>query len=447
MNGSAWHRATALVAGALMTVSSVVIGAGSHSTAVVGGAPTTIEQVPWQALVIVEPENRLCGGSLIDPGWIVTAAHCVAGFTGSQVAAHLGITSLAERASSNRIEISEIIVHPSWEPTNFRNDIALLRLAAPVTSSPRAAPISLPVGLDGASWPAEGTPAGISGWGAVEFGGQPSTQLRQAQVQVLADPADAECGRYGGNFDASVEICAGASGGGVDSCQGDSGSPLVVDVAGTRMLAGLTSVGFECARADYPGIYTRVTTFITWLQQYLPASASSPSMPQNVTVQALAGERLQVEWQPPTVGLQPVGYRAVAQPGGRECQVDATQRSCVIDGLTAGTLYEVVLSATLPVGAEVVAEPVLAVGVDGVTSPGVVVKSKRLAQWAGLRARARDEIRLTVRPEARERCARVGDALSPRGVRIKQPGLCAVRVTVTRPGGKTDRAIAYIDVR
>ena len=447
MNGSARHRVTALFVGAVMTVSSVVIGTGSPSMAVVGGAPTTIEQVPWQALVIVEPENRLCGGSLIDSEWIVTAAHCVAGLSGSQVAAHVGITSLAERSSGNRVDVSEIIVHPSWEPTNFRNDIALLRLAAPVASSPRAAAISLPVGIDGASWPAEGTPAGISGWGAFEFGGQPSTQLRQAQVQVLAGPMDAECGRYGGNFDASVEICAGVPGGGVDSCQGDSGSPLVVDVAGTRMLAGLTSVGFECARADYPGIYTRVTTFISWLQQYLPASASAPSMPQDVTVQAIAGERLQVEWQPPTVGVQPVGYRAVAQPGGRECQVDATQRSCVIDGLASGTLYEVVLSATLPVGAPVFAEPVLAVGVDGVASQGVVVKPKRLAQWAGLQARSRDDIRLAVRPESRQKCARVGAAASPRGVRTREPGLCAVRVTVTRPSGKSDRAIAYIDVR
>ena len=447
MNGSSWRRATAVLAGAAVVLSTTSVAIAPSSHAVVGGVPITVEESPWQALVIVEPENRLCGGSLIDPGWIVTAAHCVSGFAGNQLSVHVGMSLLSERAAGNRVEISEVIIHPSWEPTNFRNDIALLRLAAPIATSPRTTTIPLPVGLDAATWPGAGTSAAISGWGASEFGGQPSNQLRRAEVQVLTGPGNSECGRYGGNFDAATEICAGLPGGGVDSCQGDSGSPLIVDVGGTRLLAGLTSVGFECARADYPGIYTRVTTFVPWLQQYLPASASQPSVPQNVSVQALAGGRLEVQWESPTVGVQPVGYRAIAQPGGQQCQGDGTTRVCAIEGVTPGTLYDVQLGALLSDGSEVFAEPVQAVGVDGVTSVGVVLKPKRLAQWADVKVRARDEVRLSVRPASRDACARVGAVAKPRGVRAKNVGLCAVRVTVTRPNGRTEKSIAYVAVR
>jgi hypothetical protein len=265
--------------------------------------------------------------------------------------------------------------------------------------------------------------------------------------QVLGGPGDTVCGRYGSNFDVAVEICAGLPGGGIDACQGDSGSPLVVDVAGTPMLAGLTSVGFECARADYPGIYTRVTSFIPWLQGYLPAAMTAPSVPQDVLVEAIAGERLVAQWQPPVVGVQPASYRVVAQPGGQQCEVAANELACVIDDVTAGKLYEVVVTSVLPGGAEVSAEPVQAVSVDGVTSVGVVVKPRRLAQWAGLTVRARDDVRLAVRPGSRDVCSRVGRTTSPRGVRTKDAGLCAVRVSVIRPNGSTSRSIAYVDVR
>lgn len=415
--------------------------------AVVGGVPATVEQNPWQVLVIVEPDNRLCGGAIIDPGWLVTAAHCVVGFRGDQVEAHVGITSLSERSPGNKVQITEVIVHPSWDPSNFRNDIALLRLANPLTVSARSRPVSLPAGLDAGSWPPAGTPAVISGWGASEFGGQPSNQLQRAQVQVLGGPGDTVCGAYGGNFDVDVEICAGAPGGGVDSCQGDSGSPLVVDVAGTAMLAGLTSVGFECARADYPGIYTRVTSFIPWVQSYLPPAVSAPSVPQEILVEAIAGERLVAQWQPPSVGVQPASYRVVAQPGGQQCEVPASELACVISGATAGKLYEVVVTSVLPDGAEISAEPVQAVSVDGVTSVGSVIKPRRLAQWAGLTLRSRDDVRLVVRPGSRGVCSRAGSAANPRGVRTKDQGLCAVRVRVIRPNGSSARSIAYVDVR
>lgn len=442
-----WHRPGVVMLLAIVTLAGVLVAPSQRAVAVVGGVPISVEQVPWQALVIVEPDNRLCGGSIIDREWIVTAAHCVAGFRGDQIDAHAGITSLSDRTAGNQVQVSEVIVHPSWDASNFRNDIALLRLASAVPVGPTVTSIRLPVGLDAATWPAAGTAASVSGWGADEFGGQPSNQLRQAGIQILGGPGETSCGLYGGNFDAAVEICAGVPAGGVDACQGDSGSPLVIDVAGTPMLAGLTSVGFECGRADYPGIYTRITTFIPWVQQYVPAFTAPPSVPQSVRVEAMAGERLLVQWEPPVSGLQPVAYRAVAQPAGALCQAEATVNSCVIEDVPAGKLVEVVLTSVLPTGTEVSAEPVQAVSVDGVASVDVVIKPRRLARWSGLATRARDDIRLVVQGASRDRCARVGSVADPRGVRAKAPGLCAVRVIVTRPNGKSVRSVAYIGVR
>lgn len=439
-------RVTAALIAAIATLGALLFGPAPASQAVVGGTPTDITSHPWQVLVIASPDNRLCGGSIVDTQWVITAAHCVAGLRAVDLDVHAGISALSDRGPGNEIPVVQLLVHPDWDEANYRNDVALLQLRDPLPVGSSMAPIALPSGQDAAVWPPAGTPATISGWGSTEFDGAPSNQLRSAEVQVLGGPDSTECGRYGASFSADVEICAGLPQGGVDACQGDSGSPLVIDVAGRPVLAGVTSVGFECARADYPGIFTRLTSFISWLQTYVPALSGPPNAPQQVAVSAIAGERLVVEWQAPIVDPAPSGYRAVTAPGGFSCAVDGEARACVIEGATAGKLYEVTVSAIEAGGNEASADPVPVVSVNGVTSEGVRIKPKKIARWAGLKVAKKDKIWLVVRPGSADVCTRLGTRKQPRSVRADNVGLCAVRAIVVKPNGKRSRGVAYVRI-
>jgi secreted trypsin-like serine protease len=178
----------------------------------------------------------------------LTAAHCVNGINPSQVAVYSGISNNSQRASVAPIGAVTIAVHPGFALPAYGNDVALISLNSPIVTGPNSQVIALPIAQDPATWPPVGTEATISGWGVTSFNASStSDQLLKATVQVLAPPA-AACGEYGNGFDGLLSLCAGIQAGGVDTCQGDSGGPLVISVGGVPLLAGVTSVGFECPR-------------------------------------------------------------------------------------------------------------------------------------------------------------------------------------------------------
>lgn len=434
------RRALAVaVAVAVGLAALVQAPAQSASPRVVGGSPIPITSVPWQVALLVN--STLCSGSVIASSWIVTAAHCVNGVDAGRVSAYAGITNLSDRSGGNQLAVSSVIVHPEFNSDTFQNDIALIGLAAPIVPSAALQAIRLPAAVDPGIWPAAGTPAQVSGWGSTSFGGSPSGTLLAGQLQVLLGPGQPGCGDYGSGFFPAQVICAGTPAGGVDACQGDSGGPLIVTEAGVPVLAGITSVGNECALAQYPGLYTRVTAFLPWITQYVPIAASAPLPPSAPTAIALAGERAAISWTPsPADGGSPVtGYTAVASPGSASCTT--TETTCVIPGLAAGTSYAFTVTATNAAGSSgSVTTSALTRAVDGVMRTGVTVRSSRWATWAGLKVRTAERIKAT--------------ALSTRictttsvGVRGKRPGTCAVRVTVTAPSGRTRSARAYAQVR
>lgn len=230
-----------------------------YTPEIVGGGDSTVEQWPWQ--VQLRKGSAFCGGSLISPNWVVTAAHCLD--NGPVDTVVLGRTAL----NSGGVERSvvESIVHESY--ANFNYDIALLRLDEPMTYEPSIQPIGLLSAAQEANLAKNGVLASVSGWGLL----YPETSVRSDQLQAVdvAMVSTEACrnSSYPASSITNNMICAGFVEGGVDACAGDSGGPLVVrDRIGGYRLVGITSWGDGCAKPNFPGVYTRVSKFVSWVE-------------------------------------------------------------------------------------------------------------------------------------------------------------------------------------
>lgn len=216
---------------------------------VVGGTTTTTTAYPFMMQITDASQNQFCGGTLVSPTKVVTAAHCMVGETTGSVRVVGGRTYL-NGTNGTVSRVSRIWINPGYTDATNGDDVAVLTLSTsmPYTTAPYVS--SSQTGVYAA-----GTTARVLGWGTTSESGSSSNQLRTATVPVVSDSSCRTS--YGADFVQTDMVCAGYTSGGVDTCQGDSGGPLLIG----GVLAGITSWGEGCARAGYPGVYTRLTTF------------------------------------------------------------------------------------------------------------------------------------------------------------------------------------------
>jgi len=224
---------------------------------IVGGEDAQVGQFPYQ-ISLLWSGSHICGGSVIGPNLVVTAAHCVEGDSPSVLAVIAGKhRRTVTGPNEQRRQVSRIVVHENYNSNTFANDIALLHVAEAFDFSGQyVKPIGLPSHQEAA-------PRNIivSGWGTTRSGGQLADILQWVQLPTIAD---ADCGRMYPNEDIlDSMMCAGLPEGGKDSCQGDSGGPLAT-TDGTK-LHGIVSWGYGCAAPNYPGVNTEVSYFVNWI--------------------------------------------------------------------------------------------------------------------------------------------------------------------------------------
>ncbi|MCG6202065.1 trypsin-like serine protease [Psychromonas antarctica] len=272
-----------LLAITLLLVSVPALCSTTESTFVnnIVGGSESLNQQQWPSVVSLKyksyiyGDSHFCGGSLIAPQWVITAAHCMYNDSDQKIQASLISATVGEYELSSQpitlaTNIEQIFTHPDYDPKDREkedSDIALLKLSKPVTN------ITLPLASlsQTVSWIDLGIPATVIGWGstvAVTVDGSDIVDpaypdvLREVVVPINSDQ---QCFESLGSTYTENMLCAGEPDGGKDSCQGDSGGPLMVYSNTGWQQVGIVSWGYGCAAPGYPGVYTRIGAFSDWI--------------------------------------------------------------------------------------------------------------------------------------------------------------------------------------
>jgi secreted trypsin-like serine protease len=278
----------AVAAVVLAIIGSVALGCRAEAAdrssgppdhdAIIGGRAAPTGKWPFQVALLlyawrdyVDAEH--CGGTLVDRFHVITAAHCVDGYDRTDLRVLSGTQSL--RKGGRLHKIARVQIHPSYNANKSDYDIAVVTLLNPASRIPYFAEL---IDLSQERTLAKpGTPAYVIGWGSTvrNSGGYPAA-LQEVAVPIVSRQDCNDANSYHGEITARM-VCAGYAKVQKDSCDGDSGGPLIVkDEQGRwRLQAGIVSWGaFPCAALNQPGVYSRVAMLNSWAKSVIAGDAA-----------------------------------------------------------------------------------------------------------------------------------------------------------------------------
>jgi hypothetical protein len=239
-------------------------GLKTSGTKITGGTTASITDFPWQVFYI--SGNYMCGGTIISPGWVITAAHCTKGsnnaaIPASQMSVKVGADNPYSSSQGKIYGVSEVIVHESFNSVTLENDVALLRLKDQI-NYPNAVSIKLISAEDVANGATDpGVLSWVTGWGLTKVSPETfPTSLQKVQLPIVSNTTASSVWK---DIPETV-IMAGYLNGNKDACNGDSGGPMVVPVFDSYKLAGIVSWG--STNCNTYGAYTRISSFETWIR-------------------------------------------------------------------------------------------------------------------------------------------------------------------------------------